>query len=189
MAITLEQVDRLRERADVTFEEAKAALEHSGGDLLDALIWLERQGKTTAPAGGFYSTRGTAAPRSDFVKHTAEPSAQQQETAQDQGGQRESFGGWVRSMLNKGMENSIQVERSGKVLLSVPILIGILLLAVAFWIMVPLLIIGLFLGCRYHFCGPDLGRDDVNQVMDKVTDTAEDIKNNVKQNWSREENR
>ena len=45
MAITLEQAEKLREKADVTLEEAKAALEAADGDLLDALIWLERQGK------------------------------------------------------------------------------------------------------------------------------------------------
>ena len=37
MTITLEQVDKLRERANVSFEEAKIALEQNNGDLLDAL--------------------------------------------------------------------------------------------------------------------------------------------------------
>ena len=183
MAITLEQVDKLRERADVTFEEAKAALEHSGGDLLDALIWLERQGKTASVSGGFYSTRGTAPPRSDCVGNRApEPERAQEEPKAQRGNIRD----WIRSILDMGMENTFQVERGGKVLLTIPVLMGILLLAVAFYILVPLLVLGLFVGCRYHFSGPELGRDAVNQVMDKVTDTAEDIKNNVKQNWSRD---
>ena len=38
MAVTLEQVEALRARAEVSYEEARAALEDSGGDLLDALI-------------------------------------------------------------------------------------------------------------------------------------------------------
>ncbi|MDR2615905.1 MAG: ubiquitin, partial [Oscillospiraceae bacterium] len=46
---TLEQVEKLRERANVSFEEAKAALDEADGDLLDALILLEKQGKTAAP--------------------------------------------------------------------------------------------------------------------------------------------
>ena len=41
MEITLEQVERLREKADVSYGQAKAALEYSGGNLLDALIYLE----------------------------------------------------------------------------------------------------------------------------------------------------
>ena len=47
----IEKVERLRERADVTYEEAKAALEEASGDLLDAMVILERMGKVRGPAG------------------------------------------------------------------------------------------------------------------------------------------
>ena len=45
----LEKVDRLRQRANVTYEEAKQALEQTGGDLLEAVILLEKQGKVDPP--------------------------------------------------------------------------------------------------------------------------------------------
>ena len=38
----LEKVDKLRERANVSYEEAKAALEANGWDLLDAMVYLEK---------------------------------------------------------------------------------------------------------------------------------------------------
>ena len=41
----MEKVERLREKANVTYEEAKAALEQTGGDLLDAMVLLERQSR------------------------------------------------------------------------------------------------------------------------------------------------
>jgi 3-dehydroquinate synthase len=40
----------------VTYEEAKAALEEAGGDLLDAMVLLERRGKVRGPAQSSYST-------------------------------------------------------------------------------------------------------------------------------------
>ena len=43
MEITLEQVERLREKAGVSYGQAKQALEYSGGNLLDALIYLEEK--------------------------------------------------------------------------------------------------------------------------------------------------
>ena len=46
--ITLEQVGKLKDFADVSFADAKAALEASGGDLLEALVWLEQAGKISA---------------------------------------------------------------------------------------------------------------------------------------------
>lgn len=42
---TLEQVEKLRLKVDCTYEEAKAALENNDNDMLEALIYLERQGK------------------------------------------------------------------------------------------------------------------------------------------------
>ena len=47
----IEKVERLREKADVTYEEAKAALEQSDGDLLDAMVLLERQGSSAGCSG------------------------------------------------------------------------------------------------------------------------------------------
>ena len=41
----MESVELLREKAGVSYEEAKKALEESGWDILDGIIFLERQGK------------------------------------------------------------------------------------------------------------------------------------------------
>ena len=57
MQITQEQVERLRARTGLSYERARALLEQAGGDLLEALILLERQGGPGQAAGSFYSTR------------------------------------------------------------------------------------------------------------------------------------
>ena len=46
MEITLKQVETLRDRAGVSEAEAREALERNGGDLLEALLDLERLGKS-----------------------------------------------------------------------------------------------------------------------------------------------
>ena len=45
MNVTLEMIDMLRQRANVSYEEAKAALENCGGDMVEALVYLERNNK------------------------------------------------------------------------------------------------------------------------------------------------
>lgn len=42
MDITLEMVDQVRERTGASYEEAKAALEGANGDVVDAIIAIER---------------------------------------------------------------------------------------------------------------------------------------------------
>ncbi len=43
MGISLEKVDIIRERAGVSYEKAKEVLESTGGDLVEALIILEKE--------------------------------------------------------------------------------------------------------------------------------------------------
>ena len=45
MSINLEQIDELRKRANVSYEDAKNALELSQGSLIEALVYLEKQNK------------------------------------------------------------------------------------------------------------------------------------------------
>ena len=43
-----EKVEKLSQKANVSMEDARAALEANNWDLLDAMIDLERQGKTAS---------------------------------------------------------------------------------------------------------------------------------------------
>lgn len=45
MSISLEQIEALRGRAHVSYEEAKEALERCNGDIVEALIYLEKSNK------------------------------------------------------------------------------------------------------------------------------------------------
>lgn len=49
MSANLELIEKLRERANVSYEEAKEALEKCNGDIVDALIYLEKQDKIKPP--------------------------------------------------------------------------------------------------------------------------------------------
>ena len=55
-----EMVELLREKANVSYEEAKDALETANWDLLDAIVLLEREGKTQNRPSS-YSTKNEEA--------------------------------------------------------------------------------------------------------------------------------
>lgn len=48
MEFTLEQVDEVKERTGVSYQEAKEALETANGDVLEAIIYLESKEETQA---------------------------------------------------------------------------------------------------------------------------------------------
>ena len=51
MDITLEMVDQVRERTGASYEEAKAALEGANGDVVNAIIAIERNERTGDVSG------------------------------------------------------------------------------------------------------------------------------------------
>ncbi len=178
--VTLEQVEKLMERTHVSYEEARCALEESGGDMLEALVSLEQRGKMVAPpGGGFYSSN----------KQQKEKAKKQQEykTYTDDDGVRASrfFGKILKGfnrIFNMGNKNYLEVRRHDETLIQIPITILVLLLLFAFWFTIPLAIVGLFLKCRYVFVGKDIEKTPANQCMDSVTKMAEEVKSGFQNN-------
>ena len=169
----IDLVERLMEKANVSYGEAKQALENNNWDILDALIDLERQGKVRSGEGTTHYT----------TDRESEPASPHTEAS---GGDNKRRSGWEAfwesfcELIRKGMANHFVVERRGETLISIPVLIMLLLVCVCFWLALPLLIVGLFCECHYSFQGSELGRKDVNDAMGKVSGYAEDIKDSVK---------
>ena len=122
---TLELVERLRQHAEVSYDDAREALDACGDDLLDAIIYLERKGKISPPkSNGAYTTekqaepqakRGHKAPRKDFgqcVKRVAEGCGK---------------------ILKKGNRNLFVVYQKGQESVSCPVTILVLLMIFCFW--------------------------------------------------------
>lgn len=188
--ITIEQVEVLREKTGVSYEEAKEAMEATNGDLLDAVIYLEQQGKLSAPAGGSYSTQTGS---SLLPQCTAQNTGEHTESGSN--GSNGGYGGtsysgsfgremkqlWssICRLIHKGNINHFEVTRCDRCVLSVPVNLLILALLFFFWITLPILVIGLFFSFRYHFRGPDLERDTINSMMDSAAHTAENLKRSV----------
>lgn len=55
--VTIEQVQKLCACANVSYAEAKKALEAANEDILEALIALEREGKAKSPRGCGHAPR------------------------------------------------------------------------------------------------------------------------------------
>ena len=171
MAI-LEQVERLREKANVSYDDAKIALDATNGDLLDAIIYLEKEGKVSAPAGGgYYNSQ-----KSGGVSDEQTVKGQKANNGDSFLELMKRFGRFCAKLINKGNTNTFEVTKGGEVKTSFPITALVLLVVFLFWITIPLIIIGLFFGFRYRFRGPDLGKDAVNDVMDSAANAVDNLK-------------
>ena len=70
-------------------------------------------------------------------------------------------------------------SRDGRREFGLPLTLFIILLLVAFWVVLALLVVALFFGNRFSVEGA-LQHQEVNEVLDKAADLAEDIKEEFK---------
>ena len=169
-----EKVEMLREKANVSFEEAKEAMEACGYDMLDAMIYLEKQGKVNAGSTASYTTSSTADTSEEFEQ--AQKSYEDSCQRTSFGEMMNKFGKWCGRMVQKSVEIDFCVTRHEKMVLKVPVLALVLALLIAFWFFGILLIVGLFCDCKYHFQGMDTASINLNEICEKASETCENIK-------------
>ncbi len=174
----LEKVEKIIEKTGVSYEDAKAALEACDEDILDAIVMLENQGKIKGPRQKSYTTK---------QEDTSQELQQASKVYEKQ--EKKEFGGfvvrflkWCGQLIKKGCENFFIVKRHGEEVINAPVIILILLLFFAFWIMVPLLIIGLFCGFSYSFRGTITKAVDLNTACDKASEAAQNVKREFSEN-------
>ena len=180
MEITLEMVERLREKAPVSYGQAKRALEYSGGNLLDALIYLEEQGAIPRQEETYFTTRGAAqtpppVPPAGPEEPEPDPKAGRKKKKGAARAKKKNERRFLDTLRRWLIDNELEIWRKDKPVTALPVLILLLLVIFAYYVTIPLLILGLFLGFRYRFSGPDLEREELNQVIGSVADTAAEL--------------
>ena len=84
------------------------------------------------------------------------------------------------------MVNRFEVWRNGELMTSLPVLILILLVLVAYWISLPLLLLGLIFGCKYRFSGPDVDGNRAGEAANRAADKVRDAVGQVRDEFRRE---
>ena len=154
-----EKVDALRERANASYEEAKNALDRTGGDVLEAMILLEREGKTRSFGTESFVSSGTdnAAGNKNYGK---------------------TFGDKLKSLFHKSTVNYVVIDRKDERILRIPVLAMVLAFCIALPAAVIAIVVSLFLDCRYSFEGQDEMKA-ANDVCAKASDIAGQVKEKV----------
>ena len=165
----MEKVERLREKANVTYEEAKAALEETGGDLLDAIVLLERQGKVREPAQSTFSTEYEE--QTDYIK--VRDKVEEQEKSAPSFGR--TIGGLFRGFIRFLKQTTFIVTREEDTIFTMPTLVFAILLFFFWEVLAPVMIVALFFGVRYSFDGEEEA-EKANSILHKAGDFAEDVR-------------
>lgn len=162
-----EKVEKLMQRANVTYAEAKDALETANGDILDAMIILEQRGKTIAPEAGSFST--------SYREQTGYDYSNTEDCNKRVNAAKKPFGERLKELLKKSDENHLVVEHKDNKILELPIWLTIVIILATWEIIWILIVISLFCNCRYHLSGP-AKMDTANNAINAVENAADSIK-------------
>ena len=157
----LEMVEKLREKANVSYEEASAALEKCNWDLLDALLLLEGEGRLH---------RESSAPKQET--YTTRPAPKAEKKA-NHGGLAVLLRGLAQAVRRL---NSVEllIKKDNKVALELSMTVVLLLLLLSFWGVAIAAGVAMIFGCRFAVKGLSFD-DSVNQAMDKAGNFVDEV--------------
>ena len=171
-----QKVEQLVDKIGCSYEDAKAALEGCGWDMLDAVISLEKEGKVKKESTEQKTEEPVEivpevipADRQDNAGGSEEKSAPKRE--------RKQWGKRIKSILTNN--RMVVLKSNGQQILDLPIWIPVVALIAFFWATLIIAVIAMVFGCRFHFEGEDLGKTNINSTMDKATDYAEKVKEDL----------
>ena len=166
----LEKVERLRANANVSYEEAKAALEQANGDLLDAMVILEKAGKTRAPQQNTYST--------SYEEQKQYLSVQEQVDGQ----KAPSFGETVKGIFRVAgdfiFHTDFRVLRNDKLIFAMPTWVLALIVLFGWQGVIPVMLIAMLFRVRYRFDG-ERHTGTANDFLDKAGHLADDLESEI----------
>ena len=163
-----EKVEVLRGKANVSYEEAREALKQADGDLLEAMVILEKQGKVNA------ASQAVPEQVSQSIYRTAPATTKSSE---------DGFFNKIGSAMDRGIRylanNFVLVTRKEETVIKIPLWVGLIAL-IALWGLLPIVIIvSLVCECKYQIVGEEGGVVEnsipENNVMNQVTEPVSEV--------------
>jgi hypothetical protein len=168
-----EMIKILMEKANVSHEEAEEVLGKCNWDVLDSIIYLERNRKAHNN-------------ETNTIIEVVEESKENEEKHKNKNcGIGEIIGRifkFIKKAVSKGNENYFEITKNDTKPIRISLTISVILVLIAFWPVGIMLVIGLLFGYKYSITGPDIN-NKVNDILDKASESANNIKNDFKESY------
>lgn len=159
-----EMIEKLKEKAGLSYEDAYNVLESVNWNFLDAVAALEKEGIIKEKSDVIYSTR-------------------REERIDDQKNDDnydislfEKICKFFVSILEKSVKNNLHLKKNNTEIVNIPVIIPVVFLCFTPLLVIALLICAFFCGCSFYFSGDDLGKEKYNSVLEKIRLSSNDEK-------------
>lgn len=166
----IEMIEKVSQSANVTFEEARTALEANNWDVEATLAYFEQQGKKIERA----QEEAQVEEELEVIEIK-----DYTETEEKKETKETSFSELLHKIFAYLRDNNVRVEKEGTEIVKVNLMIFVILLLLCGEIVIPVMLVGLFLKFRYSIVGKS-SFTTVNKVMDSVSRAAQAAVNEFK---------
>lgn len=158
MKTKLEQIDLLRKRANVSYKEAKEALEKNNEDIVEALVYLEEEKKINE-----------------------EPSKNKKTSGDD------SLGKKINEFVKKCNKTKVVISKGGNTVLNVSSTVVIVAGICAFPVFIAVAALTILTGHKVAIKKPSGEDANINKVFDKATSAFSKAKEELFDNSEEQE--
>ena len=175
-----EKIAKIVERTGVSAIEAAEALDRNNGDLLDAMIYVERNygqaSKAASANTAADNTQNTAQNTAEYAQNTASFNVNEQKP---QGSCNVDFTKATGKVKDFLLNNSLVIYNGDAEVLSLPVLVCVIALLISVNTALLAAVIAMFFGIRYQFRGPQLGKTGVNLALNTFSGIIKNLKTSV----------
>ena len=187
-----QKAEQIVNKTGCSFEEAQKALEDHGWDILDAVISLEKDEKINKETAEHsvqsadepievtaeVSKDGISGEYTQKIEYsTGKSESKHSGSSKEEPKRRRRLLDRIKSIFMKN--RMVILKNDGSKFVDLPILIPVIALLAFFWGTLTAAVIAMIFGYRFHFEGEDLGKASINDTMDKATDYAEKVREDL----------
>lgn len=172
--------ERLKKKANVSYDEAKMALEKNDWDILDAIIYLENCERTIRPEVSiFYTNEYKEEYKSEgaIINLNKDNKENNRESKNDFHGIFEVLCRVIDTLNNI----FLKVNSRGESLLKLPLTVVVLLFFFMFMIIIPLVIVAIFFDIEFILESSRINVDSINRVLKQIQSNILYIKKKIKE--------
>jgi hypothetical protein len=157
MSVTLEKVDEVRNRTGASYSEAKEALEFTGGDVLEAIVYIEQMRQEPPKKDAFtddLSDRG-----SEIIEK-------------------------LKELVKKGQVTRILLQKDGNTVLDIPIVAGAVGALIFTGATAVGILAALATGCELMIVKENDDIIDIREILEDTAETVQEIAEEVMKGFS-----
>lgn len=176
-------IEKLRDKANISYEEAKEVLEKNNWDILDAIIYLEKKGKIKGPSVETFYTNESKDAYINNQNIAIYNKGEEKRNSRNTNGFEGIFEAVCR-VIDTCNNIFLEIAKDGKMFLKIPFTVLILLLIFTFWIVIPLVIVGLFFDIEFSVASKRVNTDKANKIFKEISLVVKKIKEEIKKGFN-----